>query len=113
MQGRIQSIELAEGVVVQARITPTGYGAADRDVGVLDAAVARLTGLAEVIRDVGSTVLDAARQAEPQEATVTFGVELALTSGKAMAVLAEGQATGSVQVSLTWRLGGSGADGDA
>jgi hypothetical protein len=102
---RIQEIELPDGTVVLARLsTPGGYGADDRDVGVLDGAAARIEQLGELITAVGSTALAAARAVRPDEAAVTFGVELTAKAGKALAVLAEGEATASVQVTLTWHL---------
>jgi hypothetical protein len=100
----IREIELPDGTVVLARLsTSGGYGADDRDVGVLDAAAAKVEQLGELIAAVGSSVLGAARAVRPDEAAVTFGVELTAKSGKALAVLADGEAKASVQVTLTWR----------
>ncbi|MFG3504167.1 CU044_2847 family protein [Streptomyces sp. NPDC047821] len=110
MDGRIRRIELGNGEVVYARVsTADGYGAADRDVGVGDRAAAKLEQLTELIQRVGGTVLDAASAVKPDEASISFGVELTAKSGKALAVLAEGEAKASLQVTLTWRLG----DGDS
>ncbi len=102
---QIQEIELPDGTVVLARLSaPDVYGADDRDVGVLESAVAKVEQLGELITAVGSSVLSAARAVRPDEAAITFGVELAARSGKALAVLAEGEAKASVQVTLTWHL---------
>lgn len=110
MDGQIRRIELDNGEVVYARVSAAagGYGAADRDVGVGDRAAAKLEELTELIQRVGSTVLDAASAVKPHEASISFGVELTVKSGKAIAVLAEGEAKASLQVTLTWQLG----DGD-
>ena len=106
MSGRVRRIELAGGEFVYARISADDeYGGSDRDVGVVDGAAAKLDQLTELIRRVGGTVLDAAAQVRPDEASVSFGVELTAKSGKALAVLAEGEAKASVQVTLTWKLG--------
>ncbi|WP_245979568.1 CU044_2847 family protein [Streptomyces diacarni] len=73
------------------------------DVGTRDQLIARAQQLNEVISGVGSAVLRAARQASPDEVSATFGVELAVKSGKALAaVLADGEAKASVSVTLTW-----------
>ncbi|MDI3385960.1 CU044_2847 family protein [Streptomyces sp. B-S-A8] len=93
---------------IMARVTPTDQYE-DQDIGVLDTAGARLEQLGELIQGVGTSVLDAARAVRPDEAAITFGVELSTKSGRAFAILAEGEAKASVQVTLTWRLG----DGDA
>lgn len=104
---RIQEIELADGTTVLARLSvPDAYGADDQDVGVLDTAVAKVEQLGELIQAVGSTVLRAARAVGPDEAEISFGVELTAKSGKALAVLAEGEAKASIQVSLTWHFDG-------
>ncbi|MFI1963886.1 CU044_2847 family protein [Streptomyces pathocidini] len=112
---RIQRIELPGGEVVLARVTgESGYGADDEDVGVLDAVAAKVEQLREVVTGVGAAVLDAAAAVRPDEASITFGIELAAKSGKALAVLADGEAKASVQVTLTWRLGeGGGAAPDS
>lgn len=105
MAGHVQRIELPGGQTVYARIgTVGGHGADDEDVGVLDTAVAKVEELGELIRGVGSSVLDAAAAARPDEASVTFGVELSAKPGKVIAVLADGEAKASVQVTLTWQL---------
>ncbi|GHJ35917.1 CU044_2847 family protein [Streptomyces sp. TS71-3] len=101
----IQEIELPDGTVVLARLTtPDVYGSDDQDVGVFDTATAKVEQLGELITAVGSSVLAAARAAGPDEAAVTFGVELTARSGRALAVLAEGEAKAAVQVTLTWHM---------
>ncbi|MDN3297023.1 CU044_2847 family protein [Streptomyces ficellus] len=111
MDGQIRRIELGNGEIVYARVSTAAgsYGAADRDVGVGDRAAARLEQLTELIQRVGGTVLDAASAVKPHEASIAFGVELTAKSGKALAVLAEGEAKASLHVTLTWRLGDGGA----
>ncbi|MFI8433186.1 CU044_2847 family protein [Streptomyces sp. NPDC079020] len=114
MSGRVRRIDLGDGKIVYARVSAAeGYGSSDRDVGVADAAAARLEQLNELIARVGGTVLNAAAAVRPHEASVTFGVELSTKSGKALAILADGEAKASVQVSLTWRLGERDPEGPA
>ncbi|MDI3404571.1 CU044_2847 family protein [Streptomyces cavernicola] len=93
---------------IMARVTPTDLYE-DQDIGVLDNAGARLEQLGELIKGVGTSVLDAAKEVAPDEAAITFGVELSTKSGRAFAILAEGEAKASVQVTLTWHLGGADA----
>jgi hypothetical protein len=111
---RVQRIELPGGAVVLARLNTAGgyggYGDDDEDVGVMDAAAAKLEQLRDVITGVGAAVLDAASAVRPDEASVTFGVELTAKAGKALAVLADGEAKGSIAVTLTWRPGTGHAD---
>ncbi|WP_176096598.1 CU044_2847 family protein [Streptomyces sp. NA04227] len=108
--GYVQRIELPGGQVVYARVSPgAAYGEDDEDVGVRDTVAARVEELGELIRGVGSSVLDAAAAVAPDEAALTFGVELTAKPGKVVAILAEGEAKASVQVTLTWRFGERGA----
>ncbi|MFE0251834.1 CU044_2847 family protein [Streptomyces sp. NPDC059010] len=109
----IQDIELPDGTVVTARI-----GAADayddqEDVGFTEAATAKVEQLQELIKAVGGSVLDAAREARPDEASITFGVELTAKEGLAVAVLARGEAKASLEVTLTWQFDrGRAGEGD-
>ncbi|MEU0985132.1 CU044_2847 family protein [Streptomyces sp. NPDC005953] len=108
MNGRIQQIELPGGAVVHARLSAPGggYWEDEEDVGVGEQAVARVRQLRELIAGIGDSVLQAAAAAGPDEASVTFGIELTAKSGAALAVLATGESKASVQVSLTWYLHG-------
>lgn len=77
-----------------------------QDTGALDRLASRVQGLNELVTGVGSAVLQAARDARPDEVNATFGVEFAAKSGRAVAMLADGEARGSISVTLTWRLDG-------
>ncbi|MFI1353703.1 CU044_2847 family protein [Streptomyces sp. NPDC020898] len=112
---RIQEIELPGGATVLARVSvldPGEWpgqlpGAADEfsydDVGALDHMAARIDQLNELVRGVGSAVLEAARAVRPDEVSATFGVELAVKPGKAVALLADGEAKAALSITLTWR----------
>ncbi|WP_327326027.1 hypothetical protein OG735_28750 [Streptomyces sp. NBC_01210] len=107
MNGRVQQIELPGGAVVLARLSTAGaggYGEDDEDVGFVENVTAKVQQLDRLITEVGASVLEAAAAAKPDEASVTFGVELTAKSGVALAVLAAGEAKASVQVTLTWKL---------
>lgn len=102
----IQRIILPDGTVVHARLTASdSYGGDDQDIGFFDSAAARVDQLGELVRGVGQSVLDAARAAGPDQAEITFGVELTAKSGGVLAVLASGEAKASVQVTLGWSFG--------
>lgn len=128
MAYRVREIDLGGGNLVLARVeslepedlaaAPVGYGHGE-DVGAFDGVVDRVSDLQQMIAGVGRSVLDAAREAGPGEVGVTFGVELAVKSGKTVAFIADGGAKASLSVTLTWRKGdraggggaGSAADG--
>ncbi|GAA2602734.1 CU044_2847 family protein [Streptomyces axinellae] len=112
MEQEIREITLPGGETVLARVHVLDEGEVPEeseefqfdDVGTRDQLIARARQLNEVISGVGSAVLAAAQEAAPDEVSATFGVELAVKSGKALAaVLAEGEAKAAVSVTLTWR----------
>lgn len=117
MEREIQEIELPGGETVLARVgvpaweeggVPGGEdGSEFEDVGVFEALSHRVDQLNELIGGVGSAVLAGARSARPDEVTATFGIELMLKPGKAVAVLADGQAKAAVSVTLTWKPEGA------
>ncbi|UIX30834.1 CU044_2847 family protein [Streptomyces sp. GQFP] len=114
-QRRIQEIELPGGGTVLARVSvldPEDWpgqlpGAPDEfsydDVGALDHMAARVDQLTELVRGVGGAVFDAARAVKPDEVSTTFGVEVAVKAGKAVALLADGEAKATLSITLTWR----------
>jgi hypothetical protein len=100
----IQDVQLPDGTVITARIGE-GDGYDDQqDVGFTETALAKVEQLQELIKGVGAAVLDAARTARPDEAAITFGVELTAKEGVAFAVLARGETKASLQVTLTWQF---------
>ncbi|MEU8681573.1 CU044_2847 family protein [Streptomyces sp. NPDC048611] len=112
MHERAQRIELPDGTEVWARVSrldtpePDGTDDADaefEDVGAWDALGARVEGLREVIGGVAASVRQAAERVAPHETSVTFGVELSAKPGKAVALLADGEAKTNLSVTLTWR----------
>ncbi|MEE1938816.1 CU044_2847 family protein [Streptomyces sp. TRM 70361] len=126
MERTVQEIELPGGERVLARIGVLGAAEGDlpalpapddepeyafRDVGAVDHLAGRVVRLNELITGVGTAVLDAARALRPDEVAATFGVELVARSGRAVAVLADGEAKASLSVTLTWRPGDGGPGG--
>ncbi|MFB7176549.1 CU044_2847 family protein [Streptomyces sp. NPDC056257] len=111
MERRIQQIELPGGETVLARVSvmrpedvPRGSDEpAYEDVGALDHLTARVDQLNELVSGIGSAVLDSAVAARPDEVSVTFGIELMAKPGKAVALLADGEAKAAISVTLTWR----------
>ncbi|WP_246103282.1 CU044_2847 family protein [Streptomyces piniterrae] len=116
MQDRAQQITLPDGTEVWARVSRLDAPGLDggtaggdggdgefEDVGAWDALGARVEGLREVIGGVAASVRQAAAGVAPHETSVTFGVELSAKPGKAVALLADGEAKANLSVTLTWR----------
>ncbi|WP_327411652.1 CU044_2847 family protein [Streptomyces sp. NBC_01233] len=111
MERRIQQIELPGGETVLTRVSvlspedvPHGSEeSAYEDVGALDHLTARVDQLNELVSGIGSAVVESARAARPDEVSATFGIELVVKPGKAVALLADGEAKAAISVTLTWR----------
>lgn len=118
MNRGIREVELPGGETVLAAVSvlePDDVPAVQagdedefEDTGALDTLTARVAGLGELVSGVGTAVLDAARAARPDEVSATFGVEIAVKPGKAVALLADGEAKSSISVTLTWNGGRQG-----
>lgn len=70
----------------------------------------RLERLDETIRGVVRSVGTAVARHAPAETELEFGLEIAVETGKAVAVLAGAHATASVKVKLRWNRGEFPAD---
>ena len=101
-------VELPNGVTISVQALSPG-GA--RDVGSRDGnfdlgEVGRaLTGLAELAKD-------AIAKATPDTASVEFGMDIALESGKLTALLVSGSTTASLKVTLGWESAKSASASD-
>lgn len=115
MEREVKEIRLPDGQTVLARVSvlkPEEIPAsADEDefafddVGALDRVAARVDQLNEVVAGVGAAVLNAAGAVRPDEVSASFGLEFVAKPGRAVAMLADGEAKGSISVTLTWRPG--------
>ena len=107
MERGVQEIELPGGERVLASVSLEDGALSDsdyefEDTGALDGLSARVEQLNEVVSGVGSMVLYAARAAQPDEVSATFGVDLTVKPGKAVAMR---QQHPEWTVTLTWRRG--------
>lgn len=111
----VQEVVLPGGQVILARVgVLRPDDSAFDDVGAVDRLRTGVTRVNDVIAAVGATVMDAARAAGPSEVSATFGIELAMKPGAAVAaVLADGEAKASISVTLTWQPGREPATSDA
>ncbi len=61
-----------------------------------------IDGLTEAIEGLSGSILDALKRIQPKKATVEFGLEVGLESGKLTALLVKGTGTASINVTLEW-----------
>ncbi|MGW2086089.1 CU044_2847 family protein [Streptomyces sp. NPDC001880] len=112
---RITRIEMPDGTEVWARIsgaeelTQPGAGPSFADIGagnIADRVQARVESLHGVVTSVARSLAEPLRAVRPDEVSVEFGIELTAKSGKVVGLLADGEAKGSIKVTLTWNGGG-------
>ncbi|KAA6214028.1 hypothetical protein CP973_33290 [Streptomyces albofaciens JCM 4342] len=107
MRDRAHLIELPDGTQVWARVSRLDIaGDPDEefdDVGLWDALGARVEGLRELVGGVATSLRAATERVAPDETSVSFGVEVAAKPGRAVALLADGEAKANLSVTLTWR----------
>ena len=93
----VVEVELPDDGGVLA-IRATNLGGA-QDVGFHDLKFADVT---NTIEHVGKAVKNSISKAAPDRASVEFGVEVAVSAGKLVSILAEGKATATLTVRLEW-----------
>lgn len=112
---RITRIEMPDGTEVWARISgaeelaQSGSGPSFTDIGagnIADRVQARVESLQGVVTSVARSLAEPLRAVRPDEVSVEFGIELTAKSGKVVGLLADGEAKGSIKVTLTWNGGG-------
>ncbi|MFJ8851748.1 CU044_2847 family protein [Streptomyces sp. NPDC102437] len=112
---RITRIEMPDGTEVWARISGaeelahSGSGPSFADIGAGNIAgrvQARVESLQGVVTSVARSLAEPLRAVRPDEVSVEFGIELTAKSGKVVGLLADGEAKGSIKVTLTWNGGG-------
>ncbi|MCX4729538.1 CU044_2847 family protein [Streptomyces sp. NBC_01363] len=113
---RITRIEMPDGTEVWARISGAeeelarpGSGPSFTDIGagnIADRVQARVESLQGVVTSVARSLAEPLRAVRPDEVSVEFGIELTAKSGKVVGLLADGEAKGSIKVTLTWSGGG-------
>jgi hypothetical protein len=74
--------------------------AGPRDVGLREQL--SFSGVTDTLREIGGAVVEALEQVRPERASVEFGLDLAVKSGKLSGLLVEGDATAALRVTLEW-----------
>ncbi len=96
-QSEIVPVMLPSGQVIQVEVTAKSGGEEDVAFGI-----PTIDGLSEAIEGLSASILDALRHMRPKKATIKFGIEVGLESGKLTALLVKGAGTASIEVTLEW-----------
>jgi hypothetical protein len=106
----IRPIQLPDGTQVWVRTSRLEgvAGAVEdddlyEDVGVWETVTTKVEGLKETVEGIARSVREATAAAAPDETAVTFGIEVSAKPGRAVAVLADGEAKANLSITLTWQ----------
>jgi hypothetical protein len=96
-QTRVVDAQLPGGGTISVRAVSLG-GA--QDVGALEAL--DFKDVTATIERVAEAIGGALKQASPQKASVSFGIEVALKAGKLTSLLVEGHGKATLDITLEW-----------
>jgi hypothetical protein len=92
----VVDVDLPSGGTVAVRAVQLG-GAQDVGFGALT-----FSGVTDSIEEIARSVYGAIEKVAPKKASVTFGVEVAVKSGKLVSLLAQADGTATLTVTLEW-----------
>jgi Trypsin-co-occurring domain 1 len=96
-QYELVDVQLPGGGTVSVRAVSLGGGA---DVSALDQL--SLKNVADSIQEIAVTIGSALKKAAAKKASVNFGIEVAVQSGKLTSLLVQGSGTATLNVTLEW-----------
>ena len=88
-----------EGPIVQLEVT--GSGSAEEDVSALSK-VMPFDSVVESVAAVSQAMTDALRRARPNEAEITFGLDVAVESGQLTSLIVKGSGKATFSIRLLW-----------
>ena len=92
----IVPVQLPNGQIMQVEVAALG---GEEEVGLSGFSFDGVTG---AIEEIARTITGALEKVKPRKATVEFGVDVALESGKLTALLVKGTGTASLKITLEW-----------
>jgi hypothetical protein len=102
VQSTVVELALPNGAVALVRAVDLD---ADEGAGATKASFGDrfdVDGIAETLQGLAEALRSAVAEARPDRLTITFGIELAVKSGRLTALLVEGAGKGSLSVTVEW-----------
>jgi hypothetical protein len=69
---------------------------------VADLGIPSFTAVTDAIEGIADSLVNTLKKVKPREATVEFGLEIGLESGKLTALLVKGTGTANLKITLQW-----------
>jgi hypothetical protein len=95
-QSKIISVELADGTVVRVEATSIG---ASTSRGLQTRPFSEAT---DAIASLSKEIAETIQKIKPDQATVRFGIDIGVDTGKLTAVLAKGTTAANLEITLQW-----------
>lgn len=95
LQTKIISVELTDGTSVRVEATPIG----DRKINFQTRPFNEVTA---AIESLTKEIAEALQKVKPDRASVKFGIEIGIESGKLTALLVKGTSTANLEITLEW-----------
>ncbi len=95
LQTRIISVELADGTNVRVEVTLLGERKINYQTRPFDEVTVAIESLTKEIAEVLQKV-------KPDRASVKFGIEIGIESGKLIPLLVKGTSTANLEITLEW-----------
>jgi len=95
LQTRIISVELADGTQVRVEVTLLGERKINYQTRPFDEVTVAIESLTKEIAEVLHKV-------KPDRASVKFGIEIGIESGKLIPLLVKGTSTANLEITLEW-----------
>jgi Trypsin-co-occurring domain 1 len=96
LQSKIILVELADGTVVRVEATPTG---SSNSRGLQTRPFSEAT---SAIESLSKEIAEIVQKVKPDQATVKFGIDIGIDSGKLTVVLAKGTTAANLEIVLQW-----------
>jgi hypothetical protein len=95
LQTRIISVELADGTNVRVEATPIG----ERKINFQTRPFNEVT---VAIESLTKEIAEALHKVKPDRASVKFGIDIGIESGKLIPLLVKGTSTANIEITLEW-----------
>lgn len=95
LQTKIISVELSDGTSVKVEATQIG----DRKINFQTRPFEEVTA---AIESLTKEIAEALHKVKPDRASVKFGIEIGIESGKLTALLVKGTSTANLEITLEW-----------
>ncbi len=97
-KSKIVKSKLADGTIIYIQATPLGGEGYISDTSKL----LPFQEVTETIKGIAKSVVDTLKEVKPSRASVEFGLEIGVESGKLTTLLVKGSGTANLKITLEW-----------